>query len=134
LNLANISGSPLAAGNSFRIFNAATYSGAFTGISPTTPGAGLAWDTSQVNSGIISVVASSGGPVIGSNYVLGGNFIFSGTGGVSGATYYVLTSTNVTAPLSQWTPIITNTYNNTGGFNVTNSLSAGPHRYYIIKQ
>jgi len=41
-------GPALAAGNSFALFAASTYSGAFTGISPAAPAAGLAWDTSKL--------------------------------------------------------------------------------------
>ena len=134
LNLANVSGSPLAAGNSFQIFGAATYSGSFASITPASPGAGLAWNTSQLSSGIISVVASAAGPIVNSTYTSGGNFIFSGTGGTNSGTYYVLTSTNLLTPLSQWTPVATNSFNGTGGFSVTNSLSGGHQRFYIIKQ
>ena len=136
LNLINVSGTALAAGNSFQIFNAAVYSGSFTTITLPTLGAGLAWNTNQLNSsGIISVVSTgSSGVVIGSSYLSGGNFIFTGTGGTSGGTYYVLTSTNLTTPVSQWTPLATNTFNSTGGFSVTNPLSTGgPQRFYIIK-
>jgi hypothetical protein len=133
LNLVNISGSPLAVGNSFQIFTAANYSGSFASISPATPGAGLAWNTSQLSSGIISVV--TGGPVVGKSYLSGGNFIFSGTGGSDNGTYYVLTSTNLLTPLPGWTPIATNSYDGSGNFSVTNPLSANNHqRFYIIKQ
>jgi len=38
----------LAAGDSFNIFGAANYSGAFNRISPATPGNGLAWDLSDL--------------------------------------------------------------------------------------
>ena len=44
LIVTNLSGT-LAAGNSFNVFNARSYSGAFSRISPALPGAGLAWDT-----------------------------------------------------------------------------------------
>ena len=129
LNLVNISGSPLATGNSFQIFSAATYSGSFSSISPATPGAGLAWNTSQLGSGIISV--GTGGLVIGSTSISGGKFIFSGTGGVDNGTYYVLSTTNL---LSGWTPIATNSYDGSGNFSVTNPFSASsPQRFYIIK-
>lgn len=133
LDLANISGSPLAAGNSFQIVSAAGYSGAFTSISPATPGAGLAWNTSQLSSGIISVVASGAGPEISKTYTSGGNFVFGGTGGPDNGTYYVLTSTNLLTPVSGWTPIATNMFTASGAFSVTNALS-GPRRFYIIKQ
>ncbi len=135
LNLANISGSPLAAGNSFQIYNAANYLGTFASINPATPGAGLAWNTNQLSSsGVISVVSATGGPVIGSTHLSNGNFIFRGTGGSANGTYYVLTSTNILAPLPAWTPIATNMYDNSGDFSVTNPLSAGRQRFYIIKQ
>ena len=39
----------LTATDSFKLYNASTYNGAFSAISPTTPGAGLVWNTSQLN-------------------------------------------------------------------------------------
>jgi fibronectin-binding autotransporter adhesin len=135
LNLANISGSPLIAGQSFQIFSAATYAGSFANITPSTPGAGLAWNTSQLGSGIISVVAGSSAPVIGSVYASGGNLIFSGTGGTNNGPYFVLTSTNLLTPLTNWTQVATGTFSGSGGFSVTNALSTGSRaRFYIIKQ
>lgn len=43
------SGPAYAAGNSFPLFTATNYSGAFTAIVPATPGAGLVWDTSALS-------------------------------------------------------------------------------------
>ena len=135
LNLDNVSGSPLVAGNAFHIFSAANYSGTFTTISPASPGAGLAWNTSQLGSGIISVVSSGQRPVIGSAYTSGGNFIFSGTGGFDGGTYYVLTSTNLLTPFSQWTPVATNSFDGSGAFSVTDKLTTDDlQQFYIIEQ
>jgi hypothetical protein len=133
LNLANISGSALTAGNTFQIFNAGSYTGSFATISPTTPGTGLTWNTSQLSSGIISVSGTSG-PLIGSTYISGGKFIFNGTGGSGSGTYYVLTSTNLLTPLSGWTPIATNMFNANGTFSVTNGYTPGNRQqFYIIK-
>jgi len=137
LNLVNISGSPLANGNSFQVFNAASYSGSFASITPATPGAGLAWDTNQLSTlGFISVVTSSGsGPVIGTTTVSGGNLIFSGTGGPANGSYAVLTTTNLTTPIASWTSILTNNFDGTGAFNVTNAIAPGtPQEFYRIKQ
>jgi hypothetical protein len=132
LNLVNISGAPLAAGNSFQVFSAANYTGAFSSITPATPGAGLAWDTTQLNTGVINVVASVAKPVIGSTAVSGGNLIFSGTGGTASGTFYVLTTTNLTSP---WTFIATNAYDASGNFNVTNAIQAGvPQQFYRLEQ
>jgi autotransporter-associated beta strand protein len=133
LNLVNISGSPLATGNSFPVFNAASYSGSFATITPATPGPGLAWDTSQLSSGIINVVASSSsGPVIGGTAISGGNLVFSGSGGPANGTYYVLTSTNLTSP--DWIPVATNSFDASGNFSVTNVVSStNPQQYYRIE-
>ncbi|HXI70984.1 MAG TPA: LamG-like jellyroll fold domain-containing protein [Verrucomicrobiae bacterium] len=137
LNLVNVSGAPLANGNSFQVFSAASYSGSFTSITPATPGAGLAWDTSQLNTfGFINVVSSTGsGPVIGSTTVSGGNLIFSGTGGTANGSYAVLTATNIATPLINWTSLVTNSFNGVGAFSVTNAILPGtPQRFYSIKQ
>ena len=58
------------------------------------------------------------------------------TNGQSGRTYYVLTSTNVILPLSQWLPVTTNILSASGNFIITvsNSFSrALPQRFYILK-
>jgi autotransporter-associated beta strand protein len=134
LNLVNISGAPLANGNLFQIFSAASYSGSFANIVPATPGAGLAWDTSQLNTGFISVVTAPSQPVINSTKVSGGDLIFSGTNGVANGTYYVLTSTNLTTPLTNWMTLATNTFSATGTFNVTNAINPNiPKQFYLLK-
>lgn len=136
LNLVNISGAPLANGNSFQVFSAASYSGSFAGITPATPGPGLAWDTSQLNTfGFINVVTGSSQPVIGSTMVLGGNLIFSGTGGTANGSYAVLTTTNLTTVMENWLPIQTNSFDGAGAFSVTNAIAPGtPQFFYRIKQ
>lgn len=135
LSLQNVSASPLAAGDSFQIFNAGSVTASFASITPATPGAGLAWNTNQLSAGIISVVSTSvSQPVINSTVISGGNLIFSGTNGTASGTYYVLTSTDVATPLSSWTPIATNTFGPGGGFSVTNAINlATPKRFYVIQ-
>ena len=136
LILTNISGTPLANGNSFQIFNAASYTAGSYTITPSTPGAGLAWDTSQLNTfGIINVVAAASQPVIGGTKVSGGNLIFSGTGGTANGNYWVLTATNLATPFGSWPTQATYTYDATGAFSVTNAISPGTaQRFYRIKQ
>lgn len=134
LNLVNISGAPLTAGNSFQIFTGASYSGSFTSVTPSTPGPGLAWDLSQLNSGIINVISAPAQPVISSETISGGNFIISGTNGSAGGNYVVLTSTNIALPLANWTPIATNSYDNTGAFRETNAINPALKRsFYLIQ-
>jgi hypothetical protein len=136
LELTNISGAPLAAGNSFTIFNGASYSGTFASIVPATPGAGLVWDESQLNSqGVVKVASAGGnGPVIGSTRVVGGNVIFGGTGGPASGQYAVLTATNLTTPAASWTPLVTNSFDSSGNFSFTNLLNPNtPQLFYQIK-
>jgi fibronectin-binding autotransporter adhesin len=132
LNLANISGTALAAGNSFQIFNAATYSGSFSGITPATPGAGLSWNTSQLlSSGVISVSGSSGA-VISSTSLSGTNLVFSGSGGTPNGSYYVLSTTNLlTGP---WITNTSGSFGPTGNFSVTNPIvHEMPQQFYLLK-
>jgi fibronectin-binding autotransporter adhesin len=131
LSLDNISGSPLAAGNSFQIFSAASYTGSFASITPPSPGPGLAWGTSQLNIGVLNVVPQ---PVINSVAASSGNLVFSGTNGTAGAMYYVRTTTNLLTPLTNWVAITTNTFNGSGDFSVTNAITPGtPQRFYQIE-
>jgi autotransporter-associated beta strand protein len=125
LNLVNISGAPLAAGNSFQIFNAASYSGSFTNITPAMPGAGLIWSTSQLNVGKLEVVAAPSQPTINNVTILGSSLIFSGTNGVANGNYVVLSSTNLAIPLTSWTPLATNVFDANGVLRATNTISPG---------
>jgi len=133
LNLVNISGSPLAAGNTFQIFNATSYSGSFANITPASPGAGLVWDTTQLNTGKLKVAAAPPQPVVNSVSLSGNNLIFTGTNGVASGSYVVLTSTNVATPLVNWVPLATNTFDTNGGFHVTNTIGPGnPQQFYRL--
>jgi hypothetical protein len=135
LDLENTSGTPLAAGDTFQIFNAADISGSFAQIIPTTPGAGLAWDTNQLSSGQIRVVAGGSGPVVSSVSVVNGSLVLRGSGGTASGIYYVLTATNLATPLSSWLPVMTNTYDASGNFTITNAIDPGVARqFYRIQQ
>ena len=136
LDLVNISAAPLAAGNQFQVFGAASYGGSFAGIVPATPGTGLSWNLSQLNSGIVGVTSTGdSGPVIAPPHLTGGNLVFSGTGGTSSGTYRVLTTTNLTTPLANWLPIATNNFDVSGNFSFTNPVTAGSHQqFFLIRQ
>ncbi|HVU27215.1 MAG TPA: LamG-like jellyroll fold domain-containing protein [Verrucomicrobiae bacterium] len=135
LNLVNISGTSLAAGNSFQIFNAANRLGSFASISPTTPGSGLAWDTNQLSSGIVNVVASSSKPVVNNIQIVNNSLILSGSGGTANGAFSVVTSTNLATPLTNWISVLTTNFDSSGNFNVTNSITPGvSQQFYSIKQ
>jgi autotransporter-associated beta strand protein len=58
LVITNLSGS-FAPGDSFNIFSAGSISGAFSKIIPSTPGPGLAWDSSALAAGTLRVISTS---------------------------------------------------------------------------
>jgi hypothetical protein len=58
LVVTNVGSTPLVAGDSFRVFQASSYNGAFSSIVPPTPGSNLLWDASTlVTDGTLSVIA-----------------------------------------------------------------------------
>jgi autotransporter-associated beta strand protein len=133
LVVTNMSTQPLAAGDSFQLFNTAVAGLGFDAILPATPGPGLAWDTSNLTSGgvvkVISVV-----PTINSIQLSGTNLILSGAGGPANGAYDVLTATNPSLPLTQWAPVFTNIFDGLGRFALTNPLDATvPEAFYLLQ-
>ena len=61
----------------------------------------------------------------------GNQVIINGAGGLAGATYRILTATNVALPLAQWTPIVTNQLNGSGGFSYTNIIQPNVRAQYF---
>ena len=136
LTLTNISASPLSAGT-FQLFSAGSYSGAFSSISPASPGAGLAWNTNNLNvNGTLSIVSTGAtGPKITSIAINGVTLNISATNGPFSAPYVLLESTNVALPLPKWTPVLTNNFNTGGGFTLsTNIVSPGIRAEFYILQ
>lgn len=76
----NTNGSALQANDSFQLFpNAASYSGTFANIVPTTPGAGLAWNTNNlaVNGTLAVAAAVNLTPCVLTNMVSGSQMTLS---------------------------------------------------------
>jgi rhamnogalacturonan endolyase len=63
-------------------------------------------------------------PTISTASISGNNFLLTGTGGLPGATYYLLSTTNLTSPLPLWSRISTNTFDPSGNFSFTQSVTA----------
>ncbi len=132
LIVVNLAGT-LAANDTFKLFDAASYAGAFDAIIlPPLTGL-LSWNTNNLAiDGTISV--SSGLPQITSMSLSGSTLSFGGRGGQALHDYHVLASTNVLAPFSAWTPIITNQFDGSGNFSFTDTIVSGrPQRFYAIR-
>lgn len=61
----------------------------------------------------------------------GNQVIINGAGDVAGATYRILTATNVALPLVQWMPIVTNQFSASGGFGYTNVIPPNLRAQYF---
>jgi autotransporter-associated beta strand protein len=127
-----VSGPALVTGDTFQLFNEPVSGGNNMTI---TGGTGVTWNNNLAVNGTISVASVvAAKPVINSVQIMNGNFIFSGTNGTSGATYYVLSSTNLMLPLGQWTSVLTNTFPSNGQFSITNPVVLGnPQVFYLLQ-
>jgi autotransporter-associated beta strand protein len=85
--------------------------------------------------GVVSLVVTlPAPPSINNIAIIGGNLVLSGSGGPSNATFYVLNSTNLTTPLSNWTPFLTNQFDVSGNFNLTNPVDlTAPQSFYLLQ-
>jgi autotransporter-associated beta strand protein len=125
-------GLSLQAGDTFQIFNAASYTGGFANIILPALDSSLAWNTNNlaVNGSISVVSASLTPPTLLSSKLVGGGFQLTFSGPAS-QSYRVLMGTNLTQPLSNWQPLVTNTFDsNPATFTDTNTSDRG--RFYII--
>jgi fibronectin-binding autotransporter adhesin len=131
LTVTNVGPDTFTAGDTFTLFQAANYSGAFTNMSLPALPAGLAWNPGRLLvNGTLSVVNPAAGLNLGSALVQGQfQLTFSGD---SNQTYRVLAGTNLFEPLTNWIVLTNGTF----GVNpviLTNAASPGfPTRYYRI--
>jgi len=67
--------------------------------------------------------------------IAGGNVVFSGTNGLPGGTYELVSSTNLAMPLSNWTQVGGGNFDGNGNFSVSNAINASePQRFYLLRQ
>lgn len=109
-----ISGIPLVEG---------TYGGTISATNGTLP------DATQSFTIAISAVPVT----IASVGMEGGNLVMGGSGPANGV-YTVLTSTNASETINQWTPIATDTIGSDGSFGFTNAIDATPlQKFYRLR-
>jgi hypothetical protein len=79
-------------------------------------------------------IASLPLPLIATPLLQSGQLVLSGSGGQPGKPYYVLGSTNLSLPATQWTYIRTNSFDGNGSFRFTNSQDpSSPQFYYLLQ-
>jgi autotransporter-associated beta strand protein len=130
LTVSNISAA-LTAGDSFKIFSAAGYHGAFATLNLPTLGTGLVWNTNPLSNGVLSVVTTVGPQFASLTQTAGGNFRFNGSG-AAGVTYELDAATNLMPPVL-WM-FVTNAVADQNGLFQLWDLSATnfPQKFYRL--
>ncbi len=133
--LTNLDGTVLAAGNSFKLFSAATYGGAFTNYLLPSLSNGLVWDSSKLAiDGTIAVIhpppisrITAIKPVAPHTIQLAGT-------GVASQIYYIRASTNLALPLAQWWLLGATNSASSGQIGFTDITATNDHRFYRLAQ
>ena len=136
LVLSNLSGT-LAAGDTFKVFDALSYSGSFAALSPTNPpGVNLRWNTNTLTLDGTLRIQSPGvsQPVINSLVNAGGSFIFGGNNGTPGGAYFVLSTNNLAIPRTNWPVVGAGGFDGAGNFSYTNAITPGtPQMFFQLR-
>jgi PKD repeat protein len=103
-----------------------TQAGAYT-VQLIVSGSGGSATNTQT--GYISV---SPKPTIGRTYLSGGSLTLSGSNGPAGASYRILTSTNLTLPLTNWVAVFTNVFAPDGSYSFTNSSDTNTANFFRL--
>ena len=103
------------------------------GALPTLP----AWATAYLtNSGsTVQLVVRSlplTGIRIGALSRFGTNMVMSGAGGATNGTYYVLTTTNVALPVTNWSGMATGAFDGDGNFSFTNAIDLTGRAHFLL--
>ena len=125
----------LAAGQTYQLFSAGSYSGAFITVNfPALP-AGVTWSNSlSVNGSIAARTVSPGNVQFSTALCSDSNMVLTGSGGTANGLYYVLTTTNLNASAATWTVAATNSFDANGAFIVTNRIDPTlPHQFFIVQ-
>jgi fibronectin-binding autotransporter adhesin len=136
LTVTNLSGT-LTAGQSFQPFLGDAYSGTFSVTNLPPLSAGLVWSNNLAGNGqltVVSTIAPLSYLAIASVSMSGTNLMITGTNAGAG-TFYMLTSTNLALPVSQWQPVATNLTGGSGNFAMTATNAVTPNtaqQFYIL--
>ncbi|MGO8931523.1 MAG: hypothetical protein ACLQU3_32110, partial [Limisphaerales bacterium] len=115
-----------AVGSSFTVLSYGSFSGGFATFS--TPRSGIVWQP-VYGSTALTVVAQPAIVLLspGTNVAINVN-------GAPGQQVILVTSTNLTVPLANWTPVATNTFDATRYLSFTNGMNPNnPRQFFTFK-
>jgi hypothetical protein len=132
LSVEKLGPTPLANGDSFKLFDASSYAGVFsTFYLPTLP-AGLMWTNQLLINGSIAVVPATQ-PKISNVTRSGPDLIMNVTGGHPGYEATLWTATNAALPMASWQDFGLHRFDWMGNLNITRAInSAEPQRYFRV--
>jgi autotransporter-associated beta strand protein len=130
LIITNLGATPFKGGEQFQLFTASGIgSGNFNSITILPAGIG----SFNPASGVLTIVPPAS-PVINPPSLSGSTFTFTGTGGLTNGTYTILTTTNLTASLTNWITVTNGVFDASGNFsNQIPVLPSGPLQFYLIR-
>jgi hypothetical protein len=97
------------------------------------PGKGFFYVRTNANSLILSFQPAPAGTLL--NIGLNGtNLVLSGTGGIPGNNFYVLSSTNLVLPLNLWQRVATNSFDSNGNFSFITPFTSGASQAFYRLQ
>jgi hypothetical protein len=129
-----------ALGDSFILFSQPV-NGSFANLILPSLTNGYLWTNRLTIDGSIAVVAVSNGPGTFTNRtgitgfsLNGANVVITGTNGQAGDAYYLLESTNLILPQSQWTVVATNVLGSSGSYTFigTNVVTTGVQQQFYM--
>jgi glucose/arabinose dehydrogenase len=104
------------------------------GIDPSNGDPLYAAIRSGNNSIIQRIISTNSAPLFYTVKLSGTNLLVAGTNGPHSGNYFILTSTNLAAPLTNWTRAATNPFNSSGNFNFTNPVGPGRSNLFYMLQ
>jgi hypothetical protein len=101
----------------------------------TTINGGILLVNNTNASGTGTVRVNSGGILGGTGIIPGGVTVNSSDGFAPGnANVYLLGTTNLAAPVTNWTRLLTNQFDGSGNFNFTSGLNTNsPQSFYLLE-
>ena len=128
-------GAALKVGDTFTLFSALTYAGAFGNLALPNY---YNWDTSQLTvNGTIRVTGVLPPPAFSQvdfSQLANGSITLNAINGALNGPVTVLSTTNLTLPLSSWTTVTTGNFDGSGNYSVSVTADpAAPQEYYLLQ-
>lgn len=124
----------LAGGQNYQLFSASTYSGAFLSVDLPALTTNLTWSNALSSSGSVLVRSIPSNPQFSTLTYSSSGVVMSGSGGTPNGNFWLLTTTDLNLPKTNWTVAVTGTFDNNGSFAITNAFSSGvPQQFFLLQ-